>query len=573
MAQMIAQAVPYIMPMVFKAGMYGIESLIGWVTKKLKGSGSYAVGPSMSSIDSNSLLYPNDVTGRPSIAETIGGGIRVQHKEYLGPVYAQYYWRPATGPIGHIPALYRPQTLPPADYITGFNPYPSSYFTDPSCCFYFNPGLETTFPWLSSVARNYQEYRTNGAVFEYITRSSGLPYQPDGSVNLGTVVLTTQYNCADPGFPTRQSAENTQYTVTTSPGQSALHPIECNADLRPLQVQYVWNPEVTDYDNSNKFYNMCRTTVFCEDVPGDNGGPNNIKGYYDGWKASDFPNSIIGDLWIAYDIILLKTMLRSNAPTGAGDETAELTWTINPDGSSYELDLTPNVNEYVVEDGQISILPSPIGIFGGAAVTQNGDNQLFISSTNTVGVSKTFLSGLNPGVQLQLQIILVGPVPAAITMTSIQVTPESCQNVEFINCYSTLNSTSTAFVETPVICTSGVKGGYSSIDYAPSVYVFQFNFSPKKLGEDCIIPLTIPTVLSSGVFVPTLPSSMYITGNSGVTTFLPLFGTMILSSVGASGPSTMQLPVDSAVVGSQAVVLGGPPSASRKRRVLATVRP
>jgi len=548
--------------------------LIGWVTKKLKGTGAYAVGPSMSSIDTNSLLYPNDVTGRPSISETIGGGIRVQHKEYLGPVYAQYYWRPATGPIGHIPALYQPQTVPVSNYITGFNPYPADYFKDPSCCFYFNPGLETTFPWLSSVARNYQEYRTNGAVFEYITRSSGIPYQQDGSVNLGAVVLTTQYNCGDPGFPTRQSAENTQYTVTTSPGQSALHPVECNADLRPLQVQYVWNPEVTDYDNGNKFYNMCRTTVFCEDVPGENGSPYNTKPYYSTWKPGDFPNSIIGDLWIAYDIVLLKTMLRSNAPTGSGDESAELTWVINAQDSGYPI---PAAGAgYVQEDGQPLILPSPVGLFRNAVTYQNGDSQLFVSTTNTVGISKTFLSGLNTGVQLQLQVILVGPVFSTANMAAITVNPASCTNVQFVDCYSTLNSLSGAassFIETPSICTTGVLGTYPLVTYEPSVYIFQLNFTPIKLGEDCLIPLQIPisSPAPGSVGVPLLPASWF-NSDAGELSFEPLVGTIVVSSVGASGPSTMQLPVDSTLV-NPVVVIGGPSSGSRKRRVLAAVRP
>jgi len=52
-----------------------------------------------------------------------------------------------------------------------------------------NPGLNTSFPWLSNVANNYEQYRVNKMRFEYLTRT--------GTNVPGSVLLAPDYDVLD----------------------------------------------------------------------------------------------------------------------------------------------------------------------------------------------------------------------------------------------------------------------------------------------------------------------------------------------------------------------------------------
>jgi hypothetical protein len=73
------------------------------------------------------------------------------------------------------------------------NPNTFSYTTYP-----LNPGQNATFPWLASIASNFESYRFRGLVFEYKSMSADAL----NSVNtaLGSVVLSVQYDAANGPF-------------------------------------------------------------------------------------------------------------------------------------------------------------------------------------------------------------------------------------------------------------------------------------------------------------------------------------------------------------------------------------
>jgi len=53
-----------------------------------------------------------------------------------------------------------------------------------------NPGLVTTFPWLSTLAQSYEQYRFNALQFEFITRAA--------TADRGSVLMVPEYDPTDP---------------------------------------------------------------------------------------------------------------------------------------------------------------------------------------------------------------------------------------------------------------------------------------------------------------------------------------------------------------------------------------
>lgn len=100
-----------------------------------------------------------------------------------------------------------------------------------------NPGMATTFPWLSTVAANYQEYKFHGIVFEF--RSLLTEFVTGGAP--GVIVMSTNYNADAPVYTTKQQMENAEFAVSTKPTINLMHGVEC-ADVQTILPQrYVRN--------------------------------------------------------------------------------------------------------------------------------------------------------------------------------------------------------------------------------------------------------------------------------------------------------------------------------------------
>jgi hypothetical protein len=78
-----------------------------------------------------------------------------------------------------------------------------------------NPGLAATFPWLSSQAQAWEEYRFNKLKFCYYTRT--------GSSTPGSVQLVPDYDAADAAPATEQIASSFQDVVEDAPWKN----LEC----------------------------------------------------------------------------------------------------------------------------------------------------------------------------------------------------------------------------------------------------------------------------------------------------------------------------------------------------------
>lgn len=102
--------------------------------------------------------------------------------------------------------------------------------------FPINPAQEKTFPWLSQVAANYEQYRIDGMLFEFRTMSADAL----NSVNtaLGQVIMATDYNAANPPFGQKSEMENYEFGQSCKPSESQIHPIECARNQTTISELY-----------------------------------------------------------------------------------------------------------------------------------------------------------------------------------------------------------------------------------------------------------------------------------------------------------------------------------------------
>lgn len=88
--------------------------------------------------------------------------------------------------------------------------------------FVINPGLVGTFPWLSVLAAEWQQYRIHRLCFRYVTRTS--------TSSVGSVILSPDYNAVDVAPTSEQIASNTQDAVEDVCWRS----ITCHLDVAAM---------------------------------------------------------------------------------------------------------------------------------------------------------------------------------------------------------------------------------------------------------------------------------------------------------------------------------------------------
>lgn len=148
-----------------------------------------------------------------------------------------------------------------------------------------NPGMSNTMPWLSRTAQNFEEWLPRGICVEFKSMSSDNPNTALPA--LGTVVIATQYNSSNPDFVNKSQMENYEFATSCKPSRSMLHCVE-TARSQTVQDEYYTRTGPLDANQDIKFYDLGKTQVSVVGAP----------------AAAD--GSIIGELWITYEIELRK---------------------------------------------------------------------------------------------------------------------------------------------------------------------------------------------------------------------------------------------------------------------------
>lgn len=151
-----------------------------------------------------------------------------------------------------------------------------------SSVFPLNPGMRSTFPWLSGVAENFEEWLPRGIVLEYRTTSSDTLIAANPA--LGSVIICTQYNSLNPDFINKQQMENYEGAISCKPSVSMLHQVETKRSQTVMDEMYVRTLPITTGDL--RLYDLGKTQVVT--------------------VGSQTNGNVIGELWISYEVELRK---------------------------------------------------------------------------------------------------------------------------------------------------------------------------------------------------------------------------------------------------------------------------
>jgi hypothetical protein len=145
--------------------------------------------------------------------------------------------------------------------------------------FPLNPGIQKTFPWLSTVASSYQEYKFHGLIFEF--RSLITDFVTSGAP--GVVIMSTNYNADAPLYLSKQQMENAEFAVATKPTINLMHGVECADKQTILAQRYVRQGDVPQGQDLRLY----DTGTFQFATAGN-------------------PTQLLGELWVSYCVEFFK---------------------------------------------------------------------------------------------------------------------------------------------------------------------------------------------------------------------------------------------------------------------------
>lgn len=170
-----------------------------------------------------------------------------------------------------------------------------------------NPGLSLTFPWLSSQATGWEQYRFNMLKFEYITRCA--------TSTAGSVILSPEYDPSDAPPANEAAATNAMDSVEDAPWKN----ISCSLTTTAMFPQ-----------GPRKFI---RSSNVAGDVR------NFDAGAFFLCTVEEAGTDPIGKLWVEYDVELFVPQTAVQAPVGTQTSmfamTADQTFVTGVSGALY----------------------------------------------------------------------------------------------------------------------------------------------------------------------------------------------------------------------------------------------
>jgi hypothetical protein len=279
-----------------------IGSSLGATVSKWLGQGDYTVS-------SNSLVNLKSNNSIPMM-HTVGQSVMVRHKEYICDIIAGTGTPTAFG-VAKTLAL--------------------------------NPGISSTFPWLSTIAQQFQEYEFKGLVFHFLSTSGESVSSTNTS--LGSVMAATQYNFINPAFTSKLQMLNEYFSSDSKPSSSFAHPLECDPKENPFNVHYVRSNDLPS-GADQALYDLGTTTVATQGIP--TTGVN------------------CGELWVTYEVELKKPVEAGYTQQDAGvafyEGTTSIT-TTNVFGTSISKQSIDTIGLTISTGGLITFPRGSIGTY------------------------------------------------------------------------------------------------------------------------------------------------------------------------------------------------------------------
>jgi len=150
-----------------------------------------------------------------------------------------------------------------------------------------NAGLVRSFPFLSQLASNYEEYCFDGLVYEFI--SSASPYITNSA--LGTVIAAMEYNSSSAPFQSKYEMENSAHAVSTRLDKNLMYGVECARGTNPLNCYYMRTGTSSVPLTSSDLGFFQLAVAPSTTVP---------------------TSSVLGELWVTYKVCLKRPVLSLN---------------------------------------------------------------------------------------------------------------------------------------------------------------------------------------------------------------------------------------------------------------------
>lgn len=190
---------------------------------------------------------------------TTEGGCVITHREYIQDI--------SSGASG----------TPSAFSVTGFA---------------INPGNPALFPWLSTIAANFEQYKLHGMLFHYRTTSGNSVAST--STSLGAVILATEYNAGAPLFTSKSQMENYAHGQSGVPSEDIVHEIECQRAQTTVSQPYVRGDQIPNGQDP-RLYDFGIFQIATQGMPA-----NEV---------------VLGELWCTYCVELIKPKIPAQVST------------------------------------------------------------------------------------------------------------------------------------------------------------------------------------------------------------------------------------------------------------------
>lgn len=226
----------------FGAPGAALGGMLGSGISSVAGFGAYTVRK-------NDLLSVDEGMQVPTFGD-LNHGVIISHREYIGDITQSQNFT--------------------------INQYP------------INPGSSKTFPWLSAIAANFDQYEILGMLFHY--RSTASDFGTTTNMAMGTIIMATDYDAADASYSSKMEMENAQYSTSGKPSQDLLHAIECDPSITFSPLKYVRTGPVPS-GKDPRLYDQGNFQFATTGMPASSGS--------------------VGELWVTYKIAFFKPSLNA----------------------------------------------------------------------------------------------------------------------------------------------------------------------------------------------------------------------------------------------------------------------
>lgn len=157
-----------------------------------------------------------------------------------------------------------------------------------------NPGLASTFPWLSTIAANFETYEFHRLGFEFRTSSGNTTA---GNAALGTVVMCTQYDALDQPFASKYQMENYEGGISAVPSSNLVHYVQHTKSIGYRGSRYVRILPISMLGVQSTYSTYGAVTA--QDIRLFDVGITSV-------ATNGIPTASVnlGELWVTYDIQL-----------------------------------------------------------------------------------------------------------------------------------------------------------------------------------------------------------------------------------------------------------------------------